>query len=118
MDIESENRGWSKITGKKEKKRYKSGQDAAADKPEMYTVTDQFFMKGSGSNEEEEKIRASDYSGGLMVVDADTRINKAEVIRKLIEFGVRPYEDLSWDTQNAALAKGGHLIRIDPADAK
>ena len=118
VDIESENRGWSKITGKKEKKRYKSGQDAAADKPEMYTVSDQFFMKGSGSNAEEEKIRASDYSGGLMVVDADTRINKAEVIGKLIEFGVRPYEDLSWDTQITALAKGGLLIKIDPADAK
>ena len=118
VNAADEDKGWTKVTGKKTKKRYKSGAEAQANHPEVYTLPDSHFSEDNGEFEKEIKSPVPDYSAGLMVIDADRRLTKRQVVKHLQKQSIVPYDGLTWDTMITSLAKGGLLIKIEPEHAK
>ena len=101
------------------KKKCKTGREAEAKDPELYTLDPSFFDSEEFLNKQDANIEpAHAYASGRMIVDGEHKINKMRFIRYLIGQKLKPPENSSWDDMVKTLPKGGLVITIKPENAK
>ena len=118
IDDAKEDASWSKVTGKKKKKQFKTGEAAEAAHPHFFALPDSFFIHDRVCGDADVVPPSSGYEGGLMIVDGEHRLSKKKLIKYLSDLKLKPIPDVAYDKQIKSLAKGGLMMTIPPHQAQ
>ena len=108
---------WTKVIGRRKKKRFKNGKSAEAEYPDLFKLPDEFFAQDRVSGDADVSPPTANYEGGLMIIDGEHRMSKKKLIKYLTDLKIKPIESMSYDEQIKSLAKGGLMVMVPPHKA-